>query len=359
MHLKIKNSVWRWGLLVVLVVIIRLISSNKQWVEDNYSSGIYPEAGVFFRTVFGWLPFSLGDLIYTAVVLWVIYDIVWLLVKVYRKEYSMQHAKSGLLKYLGLMLLVYILFNLFWGLNYNRRGIAHQLALNVEEVKLEELRWLADTLLKKTNALQQGNIRLLNAADKMIFKKTVAVYGNLKQDFPFLQYSVPSIKPSLFGVLGNYMGYMGYYNPFTGEAQVNTTVPRWTLPFVACHEVAHQLGYAKENEANFVGYLAAKQSGDTAFLYSVYFDLFLYANTELFIKDSTTARANLKRLADGVKKDLKELRDFQRRYENPLDKLVDVFYNNFLKLNEQPAGNRTYNKVILWLMAYYKKYGEL
>jgi hypothetical protein len=359
MHTKVKKSLWQWALLVILAVIIRLISSNKQWVEDNYSSGIYPVAGVFFRTVFGWLPFSLGDLIYTAVVLWVIYDIVWLLVKVYRKEYNIQHVKSGLFKYLGLMLLVYIMFNLFWGLNYNRKGIAHQLALNVEEVKLEELRWLADTLLKKTNALQQGNTLLLKAPDKMIFKKTVAVYGNLKQDFPFLQYSAPSIKPSMFGVLGNYMGYMGYYNPFTGEAQVNTTVPRWTLPFVACHEVAHQLGYAKENEANFVGYLAAKQSGDTAFLYSVYFDLFLYANTELFIKDSATARANLKRLADGVKKDLKELRDFQRRYENPLDKVVDVFYNNFLKLNEQPAGNRTYNKVVLWLMAYYKKYGEL
>jgi hypothetical protein len=79
----------------------------------------------------------------------------------------------------------------------------------------------------------------------------------------------------LWGWLGNYVGFTGYYNPFTGEAQVNTTVPKFLQPFTASHEVAHQLGYAKEMEANFVGYLAASHSTDTLFRYSVYLDLFL------------------------------------------------------------------------------------
>ncbi len=69
----------------------------------------------------------------------------------------------------------------------------------------------------------------------------------------------------MYSYLGNYLGFTGYYNPFTGEAQVNTTVPLFVQPFTTCHEIGHQLGYAKENEANFAGYLAAKSSPDAGF----------------------------------------------------------------------------------------------
>jgi hypothetical protein len=82
--------------------------------------------------------------------------------------------------------------------------------------------------------------------------------------------------------LGNYTGFTCYYNPFTGEAQLNTTIPRFLQPFIACHEVAHQLGYAKENEASFVGYLAAKGSGNALLQYSTYLDIFMHANRNLF-----------------------------------------------------------------------------
>jgi len=38
---------------------------------------------------------------------------------------------------------------------------------------------------------------------------------------------------------------------------------------------------------------------------------------------------------------------------------VDIFYNQYLKLNQQPAGQMTYNRVVLWLLAYYEKYGTI
>ena len=99
----------------------------------------------------------------------------------------------------------------------------------------------------------------------------------------------------MWGWLGNYSGFTGYYNPFTGESQVNSTVPVFTIPYTACHEVAHQLGYAKEMEANFAGYLAASTSDDNFFRYSVYLDLFRYANRNLFLLDCRGSVLHAKR----------------------------------------------------------------
>src|SRR5687768_14965936 len=101
---------------------------------------------------------------------------------------------------------------------------------------------------------------------------------------------MPSIKPSFYSYAGNYLGFSGYYNPFSGEAQVNTTIPAFSQPFVSCHEIGHQLGFAKEDEANFAGFLSARKSPNPAFRYSVYFDMYGYALRDLFNRDSVSAR---------------------------------------------------------------------
>ena len=155
------------------------------------------------------------------------------------------------------------------------------------------------------------------------------------------------------------MGFSGYYNPFSGEAQVNTTIPAFLLPFTTCHEMAHQLGYAKEMEANFVGYLTATASKDTFFRYSSYLDLFLYATREVGIYDSTYAKASIKQLLPEVKQDLLEERKFWMRHQNPVEPVIRWLYGNYLKANQQPRGMQSYNEVTADLIAYYKKFGKI
>jgi hypothetical protein len=157
--------------------------------------------------------------------------------------------------------------------------------------------------------------------------------------------------------LGDYLGYTGYYNPFTGEAQVNTTVPVFVQPFTTCHEMGHQLGYAKENEANFAGYLSGKSSADPSFTYSVYFDLYNYGIRELYGRDSVLAIALNKQKPLQVKKDMIALRKFYDKYENPIEPYIRKLYGQYLRANEQPAGMQSYNEVMAFLIAYYKKYG--
>jgi len=186
-------------------------------------------------------------------------------------------------------LFVYVFFNLLWGLNYNRVGIAGQLKLDVKKYSVADLDTLTATLQRRLNFYAP----MVSAAQrdsfdrkKLLFKSSCEAYEEAAKSFPFLTYHPHSIKPSIFSYAGNYLGFQGYYNPFSGEGQVNTTVPKFLEPYVTTHEMAHQLGYARENEANFVGFLACRAYGSPAFKYSMYLDLYRYAINELYRKDS-------------------------------------------------------------------------
>jgi hypothetical protein len=354
----------RWGLwilLLTIVVLIRLFSASPFRAEAWYSTGLYPNWAIFLRSLTGWLPFSLGDLLYGLTGAWLLYKLVRAINAVGKKKVTLQFMLTKFSNAVLILVIIYIVFNLFWGINYNRRGIASQLALPIEKYSTADLRTLNTVLLQKINDCKTASLRSGNlvVTTKAIFEGAVEAYGEAHKKYPFIQYTAKNVKTSIWGWLGNYAGFTGYYNPFTGEAQVNTTVPTFLQPYITCHEIGHQLGYAKENEANFVGYLSATASKDSAFLYSAYLDLFLYADRNLYNVDSATARSLARQLLPAVKADLKELSDFNRRHQNPFEPVIRWMYGKYLQNNQQPSGILSYDEVTGLLIAYYKKYGTL
>ena len=140
---------------------------------------------------------------------------------------------------------------------------------------------------------------------------------------------------------------------------MNTTVPKFLQPYIACHEVAHQVGYAKEMEANFVGYLAAANADDTLFQYSCYLDLFMYTNRNLYLQDSNAAKLYRKDLSPAVLSDLKEWIEFNRKHRSFIEPVISWAYGKYLQSNRQPQGILSYDEVTAFLLAYYKKFGRI
>jgi hypothetical protein len=351
---------WSWVLIIVITILIKLASWYPDWIERNYSRGIFPIIAKVQRILFGWLPVSAGDLFYGFLILVILYKTFQFFKAIYKKQLTRQYFIDGLQQIIFFFLFVYVFFNLLWGLNYNRRGIAHQLGLEVKKYSLADLDTLTTVLQNRLN-YYAGFVteaqRDSFARKKRLFAGATDAYGELGKKYPFLKYNVQSIKPSIYSYLGNYLGFQGYYNPFSGEGQVNTTIPRFLEPFVTTHEIAHQLGYAKENEANFVGFLACRSYESDVFRYSVYFDLYNYAINEIFHQDTAMAKAFQEKRHPQVVKDVRELRSFYSRYNNFIQDAVSWGYGNFLKANNQPAGKRSYNEVVAWLIAYYKRFG--
>ena len=343
---------------------IRAMAAFPALVESVYSVGIYPYISAFLRKLSGALPFSIGDVWYAFLILYVLWRMVERLRQISRRpraERRWRPSNRFWIRLVNGLLLVYIAFNVLWGLNYNRLGIHHQLDFERERYSREDLVHLNERLLVQVNQSKESVIRGGNGygSAKEIRTQTKKIYAKVAGKYPFLQYKNASVKPSLFNGLGNYLGYSGYYNPFTGEAQVNTDLPLFLQPFVACHEVAHQLGYAKENEANFVGYIAATASADTSFSYAAYFDLFLYANRALYRVDSLAAKGFKSLLIPEVQKDIEELKAYYRKYESPLGGVFDWVYGKYLKANQQPEGLVTYSEVVADVIGWYKRSGKI
>jgi hypothetical protein len=349
-----------WIILVVLAIAIKIFALFPDAVERYYSDGIYPVISKFQRILFGWIPFSIGDIFYGIVILWLLYKVIDFFKRLFKRRLNRQYAWSALRRTVFIALLVYTSFNLFWGLNYNRQGVAWQLGLKVDKYSKEDLVIVMQEIVVRLNALEADakvNRDQLKRK-RTLFGEAVIAYDSLEVYQPAFAYSFRSVKPSLYSYLGNYLGYTGYYNPFSGEAQVNTTVPLFIQPFTTCHEMGHQLGYAKENEANFAGYLSARSSPDPAFRYSVYFDLYAYSRIYLYMQDSMSLKKLDAQLHPGVKSDYKALREFLFKHRNPVERVIDKLYGQYLKANQQPMGRLSYNEVIAWLVAYYKKFGK-
>jgi hypothetical protein len=362
MEKKDKKQDWtKIAILLVIAILLKILSLFPQFVEHYYSSRLYVFVSSFLRVVTGIIPFSIGDLFYTGFAIWIMVRLYKASRAALNRTITRESFLSSFQRTVSIILWIYIFFNFLWGLNYERLGIAYQLRLKPERYNADELKTLTHELIDKTNRARRelGISTLAYPSNKESFAQAKQAFEAAEKKYPFLHYSSLSVKSSLYGGFGNYFGVLGYYNPFTGEAQVNVTVPSFLIPFTTCHEMAHQLGYGSEDEANFAGYLAAKSSNQNTFQYSVYFELFAYANRELFLKDSLAAKENYRLLDTLVKHDIQIYRKFIMEHRNKIEPVISMLYGEYLKANNQPKGINTYNEVVAWLIAYRKKYGEL
>ena len=359
-----------WIVLIVLAVLIRLVSMFPGAVEQYYSRGFYPVLARLQRWLFGWVPFSVGDVLYFAAAVLLLIRLARLIQLAVRRKLAKGWVWPVTRRGAFVLLCLYVVFNLAWGLNYNRLGIADQLGLDVRPYSTADLDTLAEVMLSELTRLDTpARLRRADLGHMSQLRMGAGrAYGALWRnegraadffflDSPGLPFPRLSVKPSLFEYPGLYIGFAGYYNPFTGEAQVNTLDPLFSQPYTICHEMGHQLGYAKENEANFIGFLAARSSQDPAFGYSAYMDMYLYALRELYVRDSVLAKTFKGRLPPEVRADFVRQQRFNLKYENPFEPVIWAIYGRYLRANRQPHGMVTYSEVTAWVIAYAKKYG--
>ena len=349
---KLRNGI-ALGL-IPQIILMKWIAGHPEWVERYYSNGLYPMVSKFFRMLFGWIPFSVGELIYTILVILTIRYVIR-----YRKRITTK--PWVFLRNIVMVLSVfYFTFHIVWGLNYYREPISKKLGI-VNKAEYEVILDLTEKLLIKTNKLQ---LQITGDSTQMVqipynkdevFNKTVRAYESLPAQLSFLSYEQPSIKKSMFSTVSSYMGIGGYLNPFTNEAQVNKLTPVFRFPVISGHEVGHQVGYSAENETNFIGYLVTLKNPDPYFQYSASAYGLNHCLNAIYRTDESEFEKLYEQLNEGVKKNYQELRDFNEAYENPIEPIFESVYNSFLKANNQPDGVKSYSKVVHLMVGYHTK----
>lgn len=340
--------------LIPQIILVKALGAYPEFIETYYSEGLYPRISKFFRWMFGWVPFSVGDLLYFLLIFFAIRYLI-----VYRKHIK-KHLKLFFRDVIMVLSTAYFTFHLLWGFNYYRQPISEKLGLPESHTQ-KELVSLVEKLTVQTNALQlaitkDSTQRVdIPYTKREIFDKTIHGYQKLGKSLPFLIYSRPSIKASLFSTGLTYMGYGGYLNPFTNEGQVNGRLPNFRFPVVAGHEIGHQIGYSAENETNFIGYLVTASNDDPYFQYSASAYALGYCLSELKRRDEAIFEKFYAQLHPGVQRNFREMAEFWQQFENPLEPIFKSIFDSFLKANSQVEGIKSYNAVVTLLVNYHKE----
>jgi hypothetical protein len=352
-NLKVQKKYILPLLLVVQIIIVKTLAFFPETIETYYSNGFYPTLSKGLRSTFGGLSFSFGDVIYGVLIFIMV---KWILKN---RKIFFKNWKTNALKFLGVLSIFYFFFHFLWGMNYYRVPIHEKFKIN-KEYELADLEKLTEKMIAKSNEIQvriasNDTVAIINPyTEKEIFEMAQDGYHKLPNDLKEFDYHTKSIKKSLFSMPLSYMGFGGYLNPFTNEAQVNYLKPKYSTPFTTCHEMAHQTGIGSESECNFIGYLAALNNSDDYFQYAAYTTAVRYCFRNLEDIKEGKSKLYFKKLNKGVLKNFNENEIFWKEYQTPINTFFEYFYDNFLKANQQKDGMESYSKFVGLLIGYEK-----
>jgi hypothetical protein len=353
-----KNLSWKIISIVLLplqFIIFKVITANEEWIEYYYSRGFFRYISRFLREITSWTSISIGLILVYTLSVFLVYFIIKTILRIRKKEVFLRQMLINFLAYLSP---IYLFFMLTWGLAYHKKPLEKILNLNAKNINNQEVIALCKELIDSVNVTRArvSDSKLKELTFEKVFELAPIGYENLEARYSFLNYKTPSIKKASGSSLLAYMSTSGVYMFPSGEANVNTHNVLFDAPYVTTHEMAHQLGFASEEEANYLAYLACKNNPDAVFQYSAYYGTVFRALNKVWEIDSTYSKTLFDKLSPAVKSDREKERQVWKKFRNPIQLyIVSPFYDLFLKSNGQEEGSRSYDLVIDLMVAERRK----
>ena len=192
---------------------------------------------------------------------------------------------------MGLLSILSLLFSLFvlnFASAYRGSTIEQKLGLERKNVSADELAGTAialhDRLEKILDEVQfgYGSFSVMPYSLSEMNDKLNDAYETVCEKYPFVQSMRTKVKLIVMSEPMTYTHISGVYSYFTGEANLNVNFPDYMLPYTAAHELAHQRGIAREDEANFMAFLVCIESDDPYIRYSGYANVLSYVLSSLY-----------------------------------------------------------------------------
>jgi hypothetical protein len=296
------------------------------------------------ESFFSFFCLSVGDVLYIVAGIWLLVTLVKWGKYMWRFKTDKLLLLRSFLKSINVILLGYLFFLFGWGVNYYNLPLRAVWQLKDHNDTLDLVQF--DSLLvSRLNALAPAyrsyDLDEINAISTANYSHYIAA-----------RVSPPGVKPTLFGWYMDRVGIEGYFNPFTGEGQVVSTLPAFLLPFTVSHEMAHQTGIAAEGDANLMAYALCTMCSNPSFNYSGNLNLWLYVNARLSRKDSVTAQRFENQLNKLTQAHIDTIEQREKLSDNDAHQYSNNVYDGYLKMQQQKEGIRSYGSVTAnaWLL---------
>lgn len=339
-----KRRFWA-GILLAQAVLFYLLSLSDRAVSVFESFFAWQKQ--YHQLFFSGPDFSVGDILY--IVLVIVFGIIILGV-----SQKSERRRSQLLLLL-LLNILYFTYNIWWGMLYFQKPISDRLPeVEVTDEKLKSFaRHYLDLCRESREQVMEDQNGVFKVYDLMKLQQQITevqndgLFYNNKEN----RTSVSSFKPSLYSHIISYTGIQGYYNPFTAEAQYNPELPSTYLPFTLAHEHAHQLGFAREQEANFIAFLTGKNSSDADLKYSTQYFVLKSLLNALAESDPGFVKDILRNYSPAMQRDRTAELSFRKKHEGWLEEFFGITNDLFLKSNRQ-EGAVTYSYFVNLLVRF-------
>lgn len=359
-----QKSLWlKWVFclipLAVAALMYFLLPLFPGFTEYVMSRGIFRIIGFPLQWIMSLLPFSFTELIVVlAAPALLTLLIVWI-IRIVKNQNKRKTAEKGVRFVAWCVNLAFLVYMVMHGANYYRFPLSELMSLPDREYTAEDLYTvtcdLADKAAKAREALpeDENGCAVFTVSQSEILKLADDCYDNLSEEYSFLKTGVWRVKPVALSPLWSYTATTGVYCPWTSEANVNTDAPQYSIPHTAAHEIAHTMGIAKENECNFIAWLACSTSGLPDFEYSGYLSAYTYCINTLYRADRdlyTQAKAHC---SDGMNRDLKNENEYWDKFEGEVMEASQSFNDSFIKANRDDNGVLSYNLMVELMLRYY------
>jgi len=338
-----------------------IASGIPHLIETGYSQSVFKWIIRPYSLVTGLFPYSVAEFVVVGFVVYALYKCtrgVTLLAK--NRLRFIDACKKTIPRLARFVLIVYVVFNMLWGLNYNRLPLAELFGLPVTTASAEELAELAMHVTQRANELRKlvdendrGVMILSNGIGDMLDRAHLGYLGAADR-YPELKGSFGRPKRTLFSRYWSSLGISGFYFPFTAEANVNIDIPHFRLPSVTTHEMAHQRGFAREDEAEYIAYVTTVLHPDPDFQYSGVTLALIHAMNALYRYNIDAYNEIKSLLSEGVERDIEDWREYRSQFAGPVQRVSGIVNDIHLKLNRQQDGVQSYGRMVDLLMAEYR-----
>lgn len=331
---------------------------NFRAAMDFYTLYVSDPLVALLRYLTAPVPFSVAEVLCVLLVLDVAAFLVFGLVFIARAENKRTAVYPLVLTVLCTALTVYTAFCWLWGVYYYTDRFYEQSGLAAEKISVDELYAVTELFAEKLIAADKTVPRNIDgrvdASRRDILDAANGIYASLYAEFPFLLQGDEPIKPVYFSRAMSYLGFTGFYCPFTGESNVNMDSPIAALPTTCVHELSHRRGIAPEQECNFLAILAAAESSDAVYRYSGCLTGYIHLSNALYDVDRARWQELYETLPDTVIADFRFSNAYWAEFEGSVRETSDAVYDGFLKSYGNELGLRSYGACVDLLVAYYQ-----
>ena len=336
------------------IYILAIFSPKFANFFNRYISSIFR---FILAKITGILPFSLAEGVL------ILSPLILVLVATYVSKKRCQSWKTTGIAIINILSVLSILFSTFcltMGTAYRTDTLDKRLGIQKADVHATDLYntaiYLSEMANKEKESISFGDddFSIMPYGFEQMNEHLLDAYDTFTEKYDIIQSFDSRLKPVMLSKVMSYTHITGVYSFFTGEANINIDFPDYTIPFTAAHELAHQRGIARENEANMVAFLVCINSTDAYIRYSAYVNMYEYVSNALYSADKALYAKASANLDFKIRAEHVAYNEFFEQYAYSVSSKISGAVNDTYLKSQGTEGQVSYGMVVDLTVAYLK-----